>query len=183
MLNPGMPNQHLFHESTLYYIMSKNKSDNNYGVISLCSKHWGKEKIFMKYLLYNMLSEHHFHQVILAGTLTGAQGDIRCKVLAALSQYNTYRKWSNERPLSDKRTQGGGELSNVGYTGMCHRPGSILHFQKSRAGPGFWSFTPEQVLITNVLLQNRILFWQSGLKRQKCQLLSWKMTGPIPIFL
>ena len=28
---------------------------------------------------------HGSHQVILAGTLTGPQGDIRCKVLAALS--------------------------------------------------------------------------------------------------
>ena len=27
----------------------------------------------------------------------------------------------------------GGELRNVGYTGMCHPPGSIFHFQNSRA--------------------------------------------------
>ena len=31
----------------------------------------------------------------------------------------------------------GGGLPNVGYTGMCHRPGSIFHFQKSRTGPKF----------------------------------------------
>ena len=31
----------------------------------------------------------------------------------------------------------------VGYTGMCHQPGSIFHFQKSRTGPNF-----------EVLLQN-----------------------------
>ena len=44
-------------------------------------------------------------------------------------------------------------LPNAGYTGMCHRPGSIFHFQKSRTGlfglfsrtgPDFQSFTPEQ---------------------------------------
>ena len=28
-------------------------------------------------------------------------------------------------------------LPNVGYTGMCHRPGSIFHFRKSRADPDF----------------------------------------------
>ena len=31
-------------------------------------------------------------------------------------------------------------FSNVGYTGMCHRPGSIFHFQKSRTGPDFGTF-------------------------------------------
>ena len=30
---------------------------------------------------------------------------------------------------------GGGRLPNVRYTGMCHRPWSIFHFQKSRTGP------------------------------------------------
>ena len=30
-----------------------------------------------------------------------------------------------------------GDLPNVGYMGMCHRPGSIFHFQKSRTGPEF----------------------------------------------
>ena len=59
----------------------------------------------------------------------------------------------------------GGGLPYVGYTGMCHRPGSIFHFQKSRTGPKFWSFTSEQALPFEVLLQNRILFWQAGLKR------------------
>ena len=32
---------------------------------------------------------------------------------------------------------GGEELPYVGYTGMCHRPGSIFHFQKFRTGPKF----------------------------------------------
>ena len=42
-----------------------------------------------------------YHQVILAGTLTGVKGDIRCKVLAALSRSETgliegcnRKKWS-----------------------------------------------------------------------------------------
>ena len=53
---------------------------------------------------------------------------------------------------------GVGELPDVGYMGMCHRPasaGSIFHLQKSRTGPTFlkfysrtgptvWSSTPEQ---------------------------------------
>ena len=34
----------------------------------------------------------------------------------------------------------GGELPNVGYTGMCHQPGSIFHLQKSRTGPKFLKF-------------------------------------------
>ena len=34
-------------------------------------------------------------------------------------------------------TLGGRGLPYVGYTGMCHRPGSIFHFQKSRTGPKF----------------------------------------------
>ena len=46
----------------------------------------------------------------------------------------------------------GGELPNVGYTGMCHRPGSIFHFQKPRTSPKFWSFTPEQAPLFGVLL-------------------------------
>ena len=60
---------------------------------------------------------------------------------------------------------GGGGLPNVRYTGMCHRPGSVLVTSKN----------PEQVLIFNVLLQNRILLSQSGLKRQKCQSESGQM--------
>ena len=71
---------------------------------------------------------------------------------------------------------GGGELPYVGYTGKCHRPGSIFHFQKSRTGPKFWGFTPEQAQPFDVLLQNRILFSQSGLRclaqMSKSQLLS-----------
>ena len=47
---------------------------------------------------------------------------------------------------------GGGVLPNVGYTGMCHRPGSIFHFQKSRTGPKFRSVTPEQVLLFEVFI-------------------------------
>ena len=52
------------------------------------------EKVAKKLLnmLISAFFEHLFHenrtlpyQVILAGTLTGVQGDIRCKVLAALS--------------------------------------------------------------------------------------------------
>ena len=57
--------------------------------------------------------------------------------------------------LAHREPQGGGGLPNVGYTGMCHRPGSIFHLQKSRTGPKFlkfysrtgptfWSFTPEK---------------------------------------
>ena len=71
---------------------------------------------------------------------------------------------------------GGGGLPYVGYMGMCHRPGSIFHFQKSRTGPKFWGFTPEQALLFDILLQNRILFSQSGLRclaqMSKSQLLS-----------
>ena len=71
----------------------------------------------------------------------------------------------------------GGELPNVGYTGMCHRPGSIFHLQKSRTGskvlkfysrigPIFWSFTPEQDPFLTI--------WSPmpWLKCQKSQLLS-----------
>ena len=82
--------------------------------------------------------------------------------------------------------RGRGELPYVGYMGICHRPGSIFRFQKSRTSPEFWTFFPEQALIFKVLLMNRILFWESGLKPEfqtsKFQLLSWKMTGPISIF-
>ena len=89
--------------------------------------------------------------------------------------------------LQDTGDPGEGGLPYVGYTGMCHRPESIFHFQKiqnrpqilkfySRTGPTFWSFTPEQALPFEVLLQNRILFWQFGLKRlaqmSKSQLLT-----------
>ena len=66
-----------------------------------------------------------------------------------------------------KQEAGGrGGLPNVRYTGMCHRPGSIFHLQKSRTGPQIF-----EVLLQNrpyflkFLLQNRILFWQSGLQR------------------
>ena len=40
-----------------------------------------------------------------------------------------------------------GGLPYVGYKGMCHRPGSIFHFQKSEQAPNF-----------EVLLQNRPYF-------------------------
>ena len=69
---------------------------------------------------------------------------------------------------------GGEELPNVGYMGMCHLPGSIFHFQKSRTGSKFLNYFQEQAIIFKVLLQNRILFWQSGLKRQKSHLPSSK---------
>ena len=52
----------------------------------------------------------------------------------------------------------GGELPYVRYTGMCHRPGSSFHFQKSRTGPKFLNFTPEQALLFEGLLQNRPYF-------------------------
>ena len=61
-------------------------------------------------------------------------------------------------------TPGGGNFLMSSIPGMYHRPGLIFHFQKSRTGPKFWSFTPEQALPFEVLLQNKILFWQSGLK-------------------
>ena len=40
---------------------------------------------------------------------------------------------------SESTSRGGG-LPNVGYTGMCHRQGSIFHLQKSRTGAKFWNF-------------------------------------------
>ena len=48
------------------------------------------------------------------------------------------------------RLKSWGGLPYVGYTGMCHRPGSIFHFQKSRTGHKFWGFTPEQALLFEV---------------------------------
>ena len=70
-----------------------------------------------------------------------------------------------------------GELPNVLYTGMCHRPGSIFHLEisrtgpkflkfYSRTGPTFWSFTPEQDPFLTI--------WSPTprLKCQKSQLLS-----------
>ena len=34
----------------------------------------------------------------------------------------------------------GGELPDIGYTGMCHRPGLIFHHQKSKTSPKFFKF-------------------------------------------
>ena len=61
-------------------------------------------KTFEPLSLANSIKVHFLPmniQVILAGTLTGVQGDIRCKVLAALSQFlltcNLSWDWPNRR--------------------------------------------------------------------------------------
>ena len=83
---------------------------------------------------------------------------------------------------------GGEGLPNVGYTGMCHQPGSICHFQKSRTGP---------ILNFEVLLQNRPYFlkiyYRTGsfsdnlvsnapAPMSKIPVAFLKLIGPIPIF-
>ena len=79
--------------------------------------------------------------------------------------------------LFHSQGRGGGGLPNVGYTGMCHRPGLIFHFQNPEQAPNF-----------ALLIQNRpriLMFYsriESFLDNQKCQLLSWKITSPIPVF-
>ena len=42
--------------------------------------------------------------------------------------------------------------------------GRFFTSKNSELAPNFWIFTPEQALLFEVLLQNRILFWQSGVQ-------------------
>ena len=49
---------------------------------------------------------------------------------------NEYLRIRNRKIRENAR----GGLPDVGYTGMCHQPGSIFHLQKSRTGPKFLKF-------------------------------------------
>ena len=90
----------------------------------------------------------------------------------AYENYNIWRPQSYKPRVGYKKARGGAGDSPMSGIWVC----------ATDRGRFFTSKNPEQAPIFEVLLQNRILFWQSGLKRQKCQLLSWKMTGPIPLF-
>ena len=68
---------------------------------------------------------------------------------------------------------GGGGRGGSLMSGMCHWPGSIFHFQKSRTSPEFGSFSRTGPDFLNIT-QDPDPFWQSCLKHQKCQMLSWK---------
>ena len=114
---------------------------------------------------------------------TGETIHLHNNFLSFTGRFQALRDWENTSPVfitqKEKRVwqrfgqnPGGEGLPYVGDTDMCHRPRSIFQFQKSRTGPEFWTFFPEQDP-----------FWQSGLECQKRQLLSWKMTSPTPVFL
>ena len=70
-----------------------------------------------------------------------------------------------------------GQLSNVRYTGMCHRPGSIFQLQKSRTGPKFLKFYSRTGPTFSSFTQEQdpfLTIWSPTprLKCQKSQLLS-----------
>ena len=64
----------------------------------------------------------------------------------------------------------GGGLTNVGYTSMCHRPGSIFHFQKSRTGPQILNFFRNRLYLLKFYSRTRSFFDDlvSNVKNPSC---------------
>ena len=63
------------------------------------------------------------------------------------------------------KQEAGGDFLMSGIRVCATDQGRFFTSKNPEQAPNFWSFTPEQALLFEVLLQNRILFWQSGLQR------------------